>query len=119
MTTAVSEILKQAAFLSAEEQQELAARLLEQARQQPDQQHSNGTPGESAPPLPASAVPEVGEEADDDSILDVFSLNRVPPKRTYTMQVSYKFIGRGKPMPYELDDDDLLDEEAGSEGELR
>jgi hypothetical protein len=113
MTVAVSEILKQAAFLSVEEQQELAARLLEQARQQLDSQPSDGTPGES----PASATPESSEETDDDSILDVFSLNRVPPKRTYTMKVRYKFVGRGKPMPYELDDD-LLDEEASSKGEV-
>jgi hypothetical protein len=61
-------------------------------------------------------VSENGEETDDDSIHDVFSLNRVATKRTYTMQVSYKFVGREKPIPYELDD--LLDEEAESEGEL-
>ncbi len=46
-----------------------------------------------------------GEEAEDDEIPDVFSLNRVPPKRVYTMRVSYKFVGRMKPMTYDLDDD--------------
>jgi len=113
MTVAVSEILKQASLLSAEEQQELAARLLEQARQQLDSQPSYETPGESTPALPASAAPENGEEADDDSILDVFSLNRVPPKRTYMARARFHYVGRGKPMPYELDDD-LLEEESGA-----
>ena len=41
-----------------------------------------------------------------DETLDVFSLNRVPPKRTYTMRVKYKFIGRGQPRPYPLDDEE-------------
>ena len=109
MTVAVSEILKQAALLSAEEQQELAARLLEQARQQLDSQPSDGTPEES----PASTAPENGEETDDDSILDVFSLNRVPPKRTYMARARFHYVGRGKPMPYELDDD-LLEEESSA-----
>ena len=29
----------------------------------------------------------------------------IPPKRTYTKRVRYRFIGKGKPLPYDLDDD--------------
>lgn len=50
------------------------------------------------------------EEVEDDEIPDVFSLNRVPPKRVYTKRVRYKFVGRMKPMPYDLDDDTSTDE---------
>ena len=49
------------------------------------------------------------EDEFDDSNLDVFSLNRVPPLRTNMMEVKFKYIGRGKPMPHQLDDD-LLDD---------
>lgn len=42
----------------------------------------------------------------DNEILDVFSLNRVPPKRTYMARARFHRVGRGKPMPYKLDDEE-------------
>jgi hypothetical protein len=59
----------------------------------------------------ATPQPQTGEEGcasedkEHEAGLDVFSLNRVPPKRTYTIRVRYKFAGRGKPLPY-LEDEE-------------
>jgi len=30
--------------------------------------------------------------------------NSLPPKRVFSIFVKYKFVGRGKPMPYRIDD---------------
>ncbi len=92
MTTAVSEILKQAAFLSAEEQQELAARLLEQAQRQAETEPQNGQ--QDANP----------DDEQEDDWLDTLDLKLMPPKRTYTMRVRYQFAGRMEPLPYDFGD---------------
>lgn len=120
MTIAISEIMKQVELLSATEQEELTRQLIERTRQRQASQHQNGqTPAsasESLPPAQALAVEQGSEEAEEEFITDVFSLNRVPPKRTYMARARFRYVGRGKPMPYELDDD-LLDAEEGSAGE--
>lgn len=113
MTLAISEILKQVELLSPDEQQELKHVLDERLRAQPATTYSNGVPKESTP---VSVMLESDEAEDDDAIFDVHSLNRVPPKRTYLARAKFHFVGRGKPMPYELDSD-LLEEETVSEGE--
>ncbi|MGH9837334.1 MAG: hypothetical protein ACREEM_00945 [Blastocatellia bacterium] len=43
---------------------------------------------------------------DPEGIPDAFDLNRVPPKRTYTMQARYKFAGRLTPLPFELEEEE-------------
>jgi hypothetical protein len=75
MTTAVSEILTQTKSLSAEEQLELAVRLMEQAQQNSD---------------------EIDEG------LDVFSLNHVPPKDSYVVMMEFVDAGRGEPARYDF-----------------
>jgi hypothetical protein len=82
MTAAVREIVKQAENLSADEQLELAAWLIGQARE-------------------STSVIEGEDEA---KILDVFSLNRVGPKNAYTMRVRYVFSGKVQPLPYQLEE---------------
>jgi hypothetical protein len=39
--------------------------------------------------------------------LDVADLAYGPAKRTYTKRVRYDYIGRGKPLPYGIDDDTM------------
>lgn len=46
------------------------------------------------------AVIEEREETD----IDVHTLNRIPPKRTYEIEAEFEFVGRGKPMKYDLSD---------------
>ena len=119
MTIAISEILQQVESLSLAEQRELAHELMARTRQRSASQPQNGKPaetGESSPPAQPFTAGQGEEEAADDFIVDVFSLNRVPPKRTYLARAKFHYVGRGKPMPYELDDD-LRDEEESSEGD--
>ena len=49
---------------------------------------------------------------DEEDWLDVFSLNRVPPKRAYTMRARFHYAGRGKPRRYDFGDlfDDVEEE---------
>jgi hypothetical protein len=42
----------------------------------------------------------------DDEVTDVFSLNRVPPKYSYQARAKFYYVGRGKPMPYNLNAED-------------
>lgn len=53
----------------------------------------------------AGAITEI-KQGEAGSTWDVFSLNRVPPKRTYTTHVRYNFVGRGKPRPFPLEDEE-------------
>ncbi|MGH9853990.1 MAG: hypothetical protein ACREBD_29445 [Blastocatellia bacterium] len=78
MTTAVSEILTQTELLSAAEQLELAARLMEQAQQ------------------------NVSESDEIEEGLDVFSLNHVPPKDSYVVMMKFVDAGRGEPTRYDF-----------------
>lgn len=113
MTTAVSEILKQAETLSADEQVELAARLLEQARQTAEAAPHNGRHDET---VNAEASPQTGgeeslsESDEDDDWLDVFSLKHVPPEDSFVVQMRFVDGGEGKPRRYDFgdlfDDDD-------------
>lgn len=49
------------------------------------------------------------DEEEEYLIFDVHCLNRVLPKRTYTIKVRYKFVGRLQPRRYDLGD--LFDDE--------
>ena len=54
------------------------------------------------------------EEAEEEIDIDVHTLNRIPPKRTYRVMAKGRFGGRGKPMKYDLSDynfDDYENEE--------
>jgi hypothetical protein len=46
------------------------------------------------------------EQAEETDELNVFQLNRMPPKRTFIAQAKFQYIGRGKPKSYKLDDDE-------------
>lgn len=119
MASALTEILKQAEQLSVEEQLELAARLKEQAQRHAEATPHNGCQGEASgaePPAQPGAEESVSENDEEEDWLDVFRLNHVPPKRTYMARARFHYVGRGKPMPYELDDD-LRDDEERSEEE--
>ncbi|MGH9801826.1 MAG: hypothetical protein ACRD82_15800 [Blastocatellia bacterium] len=94
MTTAVSEILKQAESLSAEERMELAARLAEQPRPS----------AEVAPPISA-------EESDGAPWFSLSNVQQLPLNETVTMRIRVRYEGRGKPMPYDLSDYFFEDEE--------
>ena len=50
-----------------------------------------------------SATKETEEEID----IDVHTLNRIPPKRTYEIEAEFEFVGRGMPMKYDLSDSDF------------
>ena len=52
-----------------------------------------------------STTKETEEEID----IDVHTLNRIPPKRTYEIEAEFEFVGRGKPLKYDLDDYDFDD----------
>ncbi len=36
--------------------------------------------------------------------IDVHTLNRIPPKRTYHVKANFEFVGRRKPMKYDFSD---------------
>ncbi len=106
MTTAVSEILKQATVLPVEQQRELALLLLEQTQRHAETLPQNG--GQNASPddeqlLPATQESRLEDEPEDDW-LDTLDLKLMPPKRTYTMRVRYHFAGRMEPLPYDFGD---------------
>lgn len=117
MSTAVNEILKQAERLSTDEQVELAVKLMEQARQSAAATQRNGRQIEEVD----AAAPQTGAEegaSEEDEVeegLDVFSLNHVPPKWTYTAQARFYYAGRGKPSRYDFSD--IFNDEEEDEGE--
>jgi hypothetical protein len=118
MSTAVNEILKQVDRLSMDEQLELAAKLNERLERHAEPDSDNGylpEPNEVAPEAETEAEARLYEETEDDEIPDVSTLNRVPPKRTYMARARFHYVGRGKPLPYDLDDDLCADDEE-SEG---
>lgn len=92
MTIAISEILKQVELLSLEEQQELAAKVMEQAQRKA----ANGTSTTTA------SAASFEEDTDEEEGLDVFSLNHVPPKDSYTVMVRFVDGGRGEPARYDF-----------------
>lgn len=44
------------------------------------------------------------KEETEDLDIDVHTLNRIPPKRTYEIEAEFEFVGRGQPMKYDLSD---------------
>lgn len=50
------------------------------------------------------AIANEDEEGEDYIDIDVHKLNRIPPKRTYEIEAEFEFVGRGKPMKYDLSD---------------
>ena len=44
------------------------------------------------------------EDSPEDIDIDVHTLNRIPPKKTFTVKANFRFKGRGKPMKYDLSD---------------
>ncbi len=112
MTTAVSEILTQAESLSAEEQLELATRLMEQAQQNADATPHSSRRNEvsSVEPLPQIGGEESASEDDEvEEGLDVFSLNHVPPKDSYVVMMKFVDAGRGEPTRYDFSE--IFDDE--------
>ncbi len=107
MSIAISEILKQAEMLSAEEQLELAARLTEQAQRRAEGAPRNGeVTGAEAPSQPC--LEEVVSEEEEDW-LDTLDLKLMPPKWTYQARAKFYYASRGEPLPYDFGD--LFDEE--------
>ncbi len=102
MTIAVSEVLKQAAFLSSAEQMELAARLTEQARQS----------AAAEPPVSA----EAGDGEAEEPWFSLSKLNRLPLNQAVTMRIRVRYKGRLKPLPYDLPAEEVEDEEASLPG---
>lgn len=92
MTTAVSEILKQAERLSPDEQVELATNLMEQA-----QRHAEAS-------SQLCTEEDVSENEEEGDWLDTLDLKLMPLKIAYTKHVRYRFVGRMKPLPYDFGD---------------
>ena len=112
MTIAINEILKQVEFLSPAERDELAAKLAEQVRPHNGATAHNGSVAQT---LEAEPLAQSDTEAEDEDWLDVFRLNHIPPKWTYTVEAQFYDGGRGKPMPYDLSDIFPEEEETGGE----
>ncbi|MGH9930941.1 MAG: hypothetical protein ACREA9_17165 [Pyrinomonadaceae bacterium] len=118
MTTAVSEILKQAEQLSPDERLELAARLNGRWEQNAEPKTDNGNlPEAVAAPATAQLSAEAGGSEDDeeDNWLDTLDLKLMPPKRTYMARARFHYVGRGKPLPYDFGD--RFDTETETEGD--
>ncbi len=49
---------------------------------------------------------EINEETEEFDLdeLDVHKLNRIPPKKSFTVKAHFKIGGRGEPMKYDLSD---------------
>lgn len=93
MATALSEIMKQAERLSADEQLELAAKLIEINRTVEDDQDGENVEG-----------------------LDVFSLRYMPPEDSFVVQMRFVDAGEGEPARFDFsgvfDDDEEGEAEA-------
>jgi hypothetical protein len=87
MATALSEIMRQAEKLSAGEQLELAAKLIEINRTAEEQQDEETVEG-----------------------LDVFSLRHMPPEDSFVVQMRFVDAGEGEPARFDFsgifDDDE-------------
>jgi hypothetical protein len=115
MSTAISEILKQAERLSIEEQLELAAKLTEQAQRRAEASPRNGeVTGAEAPSLPCLGE-GVSENEEDEDWLDTLDLKMMPLKTAYTARVRFHYVGRLQPLPFDFDD--FFDDEEEGEDE--
>ncbi len=93
MATALSEIMRQAEKLSAGEQLELAAKLIEINR---------------------TAEDELDEETVEG--LDVFSLRHMPPEDSFVVQMRFVDAGEGEPARFDFseifdDDEEEMEDE--------
>lgn len=113
MTTAVSEIMKQAEQLSTDEQMELAAKLMEQAQRHAEATPRNGAAPGAGPPSQPCAEEGVSQNDEEEDWLDVFSLKHMPPIDSYTVMVKFVDGGYGQPRRYDFGD--LFDDEEGGE----
>lgn len=72
--------------------------------------HDVGTkaPGTQTEPQTAPAAPN-GEAAsglaDELNLDDLIDYEPVPPRRVVTISIQYRWLGRGTPRPYVLDED--------------
>jgi len=93
MATALSEIMRQAEKLSADEQLELAAKLIEINRAVEDDQGGENVEG-----------------------LDIFSLRHMPPEDSFVVQMRFVDAGEGEPARFDFsgvfDDDEESETEA-------
>jgi hypothetical protein len=94
MATALSEIMKQAEKLSADEQLELAAKLIKINRNVEDDQGAEELEG-----------------------LDVFSLRHMPPEDSFVVQMRFVDAGEGEPMRFDFSGVFDNDEEGEAEAE--
>lgn len=101
MTVAISEILKQVAFLSPAEQQELAARLTEQVGQNAEAMPVNGNLAAALSDSPQGSASEGAEEA---NWLDQLNLQLMPLNQVKTARVQLRFVGRLEPLPFDFND---------------
>lgn len=117
MSIAVSEILKQVDLLPVDEQTELTARLIARAERSAGLTTKNGhqSGNDDGALLQDNVEMESLEDDEVEEGLDVFSLNHVPPKRTYMAYAQFYYAGRGEPQPYDFDG--LFDDEDENEAE--
>ena len=113
MTVAISEILKQVAFLSPAEQKELTARLTEQVGQNAEAMPMNGPMNGESPYLNDQ---QEAMTTNEDNWWDVSTLNHVPPKWTRTARARFVYVGRAEPLPYYFSDFINDEEDADLEG---
>jgi hypothetical protein len=104
MTTAVSEILKQAEQLSPDEQMELVTKLMEQARRRAESPLRNGEASGAESLSQPDAEERASENGEEEDWLDNLDLKLMPPKWTYTAHVRFHYVGRLQPLPYDFDD---------------
>ena len=60
-------------------------------------------PMTAAPTVQNGRLPENDDEEPNDEAL---SYEPIPPRRSFTVLVSYRFRGRGQPLPYDLDEEE-------------
>src|SRR5262249_46164947 len=106
MTTALIEILRQAEKLSADEQLELAAKLIERARKSsavfaPRRRHEmiDLASGPPTGQIDQTVEDEQGEENIEG--LDVFSLHYIPPEDAFVVQMRFVDAGQGEPARFD------------------
>ena len=110
MTATAIEILKQTESLSAQEQLELANKLMEQAQRYAKATPHNGRQKEALQVGPSAQIgTATGNEDEIEEELDGFSLKHVPPKSSYAIKARFVDGGHGQPQRYDFGD--LFDDE--------
>lgn len=64
---------------------------------------------ETSAVIPPASDPEVLDDDDfsPELLAELENYKSPPPKRVFTIKVRYRFVGKGKPTPYPLDEDEL------------